>query len=153
MVQVKVMYVLSACNPADLKWDQNYSSPNHTPLWWPFCVFSPRENGKHMLNWVRCGGGCGGLAQNTMMLVARQECLRRATLASRTWIPQFFSLYGQTAPDWYSEYFHKQESKSYQKLKLWFSFSISSGWYKLSAICLKKKTQVQFWEKFIQMSE
>ena len=52
-----------------------------TVLWWPFTVFSPKENGKHMLSWVRSGGGCGGLAQNTVMLVARQECLRLATLA------------------------------------------------------------------------
>lgn len=35
-----------------------------------------------MLNWVRCGGGCGALAQNAVMLVGRQECLRQSDLDS-----------------------------------------------------------------------
>lgn len=35
IMQLKVLCGLSDCDPVDLKWGQNYSSPYHSPLWWP----------------------------------------------------------------------------------------------------------------------
>ena len=74
----------------------SFSSPQPS-LMAPACLLTPRQNGKHMLNWARCARG-GWLSTKCCMLVVSQECLSLAHFGQSSPDSSFFLLVRPRAP-------------------------------------------------------
>lgn len=56
------------CSPLSLEVQASSASSPQPSLMAPACLLTPRENGKHMLNWARCEGGREG-AKHKMLYI------------------------------------------------------------------------------------